>query len=210
MAVKVLIVDDLEVVQRGLESMFERSEVRVVGAASSGAEAVRLARRHRPDVVLLDVRLGDEDGLDAIGPLRAAAPGVRVLILSAFDNPTYIARAASAGAHDYLSKTIGRTALFEAVANAARGTIPSREGALRKVSAAIANSDLPAGADVPLTPRETQVLRSLAMGLSNREIAATFGISVETVKEHVQNLLRKTALADRTQAAVWAIRRGLA
>ncbi len=210
MAVKVLIVDDLEVVQRGLESMFERSEVRVVGAASSGAEAVRLARRHRPDVVLLDVRLGDEDGLDAIGPLRAAAPGVRVLILSAFDNPTYIARAASAGAHDYLSKTIGRTALIEAVANAARGTIPSREGALRKVSAAIANSDLPAGADVPLTPRETQVLRSLAMGLSNREIAATFGISVETVKEHVQNLLRKTALADRTQAAVWAIRRGLA
>ena len=210
MAVKVLIVDDLEVVQRGLESMFERSEVRVVGAASSGAEAVRLARRHRPDVVLLDVRLGDEDGLDAIGPLRAAAPGVRVLILSAFDNPTYIARAASAGAHDYLSKTIGRTALIEAVANAARGTIPSREGALRKVSAAIANSDLPAGADVPLTPRETQVLRSLAMGLSNREIAATFGISVETVKEHVQNVLRKTALADRTQAAVWAIRRGLA
>jgi DNA-binding NarL/FixJ family response regulator len=205
-----LIVDDLEVVQRGLESMFERSEVRVVGAASSGAEAVRLARRHRPDVVLLDVRLGDEDGLDAIGPLRAAAPGVRVLILSAFDNPTYIARAASAGAHDYLSKTIGRTALIEAVANAARGTIPSREGALRKVSAAIANSDLPAGADVPLTPRETQVLRSLAMGLSNREIAATFGISVETVKEHVQKLLRKTALADRTQAAVWAIRRGLA
>jgi DNA-binding NarL/FixJ family response regulator len=190
--------------------MFERSEVRVVGAASSGAEAVRLARRHRPDVVLLDVRLGDEDGLDAIGPLRAAAPGVRVLILSAFDNPTYIARAASAGAHDYLSKTIGRTALIEAVANAARGTIPSREGALRKVSAAIANSDLPAGADVPLTPRETQVLRSLAMGLSNREIAATFGISVETVKEHVQKLLRKTALADRTQAAVWAIRRGLA
>ena len=121
-----------------------------------------------------------------------------------------VARAASAGAHDYLSKTIGRTALIDAVTNAARGTIPSREGALRKVSAAIANSDLPAGADVPLTPRETQVLRSLAMGLSNREIAATFGISVETVKEHVQNLLRKTALADRTQAAVWAIRRGLA
>lgn len=210
MSVKVLVVDDMELVRLGLASMFERSEVHVVGAASSGAEAVQLARRHRPDVVLLDVRLGDEDGLDAIGPLRAAAPGVRVLILSAFDNPTYIARAASAGAHDYLSKTIGRTALIEAVANAARGTIPSREGALRKVSAAIANSDLPAGADVPLTPRETQVLRSLAMGLSNREIAATFGISVETVKEHVQKLLRKTALADRTQAAVWAIRRGLA
>lgn len=210
MAVKVLIVDDLEVVQRGLESMFERSEVSVVGAASSAAEAVRLARRHRPDVVLLDVRLGEEDGLDAIGPLRDAAPGVRVLILSAFDNPTYVARAASAGAHDYLSKTIGRTALIEAVTSAARGTIPARGGAMRRVSASIANRELPAGADVPLTPRETQVLRSLAMGLSNREIAATFGISVETVKEHVQNLLRKTALGDRTQAAVWAIRRGLA
>lgn len=210
MWVNVLIVDDLEVVRRGLESMFARSEVRVVGAAACGEEAVRLARQHRPDVVLLDVRLGDEDGLEAITPLLAAAPGARVVILSAFDNPTYVARAAAAGAHDYLSKSIGRTALIEAVNAAARGALPASGGALRRVSASIASRELPPGADVSLTPRETQVLRSLAMGLSNREIAATFGISVETVKEHVQNLLRKTALGDRTQAAVWAIRRGLA
>jgi len=210
MAVKVLIVDDLEVVRCGLESMFERSEVSVVATATTGAEAVRLARRHRPEVVLLDVRLGTEDGLDAIGPLLAAAPGIRVLVLSAYDNPTYVARAASAGAHDFLTKTIGRADLIEAVTGAARGTTPARGSAMRTVSASIANRDLPAGTDVPLTPRETQVLRSLAMGLSNREIAATFGISVETVKEHVQNLLRKTALGDRTQAAVWAIRRGIA
>ena len=210
MAVNVLIVDDLEIVRCGLESMFARSEVNVVGSAASGEEAVRLARRHRPDVVLLEARLGHEDGLDVIGSLLAATPGVRVLILSAFDNPTYVARAASAGAHDYLTKSIGRTALIEAVTSAAGGGPPARGSAMRKVSASLANRDLPAGSDVPLTPRETQVLRSLAMGLSNREIAATFGISVETVKEHVQNLLRKTALGDRTQAAVWAIRRGIA
>ena len=142
--------------------------------------------------------------------MLAAALGVRVVILSAFDNPTYVARAASAGAHDYLAKSIGRADLIEAVTGAASGAVPARGGAMRRMSAALANRELPAGADVPLTPRETQVLRSLALGLSNREIAATFGISVETVKEHVQNLLRKTELGDRTQAAVWAIRRGMA
>jgi DNA-binding NarL/FixJ family response regulator len=209
MSVKVLVVDDMELVRLGLASMFERSEVHVVGAASSGAEAVQFARRHRPDVVLLDVRLGDEDGLDLIGRLRSAAPDCRVVVLSAFDNPTYVARAASAGAHDYLAKSIGRTALIDAVVGAARGAPPVRGGVMQKVSASLADRDLPPGAEFPLTPRETQVLRSLALGLSNREIAATFGISVETVKEHVQNLLRKTALGDRTQAAVWAIRQGL-
>ena len=163
MPIKVLIADDHEVARRGLASLLKDSPARVVGEAETPAEAIRMTRRLKPDVVLLDVRFGDEDGLDAIKKIRAAAQGVRVVMFSAYENPTYVARSVSAG-----------------------------------------------DARLPLTPRETQVLRHVAMGLSNKEIADSLEISVETVKEHVQNLLRKVSLADRTQAAVWAIRQGLA
>ena len=208
MPVPVLIVDDHELVRRGLASMLRDSGIRVVAEATTGAEAVRLARRHKPAVVLLDVRLGSEDGLDSIRRLRTAAPAARVLAFSAFDNPTYVARAVSAGAHDYLLKSASRAVLISAINGAAAGDPPTRAGEMRRMASAMASQERPA-ADLPLTPRETQVLRNVAMGLSNREIADALGISVETVKEHVQNLLRKVQLADRTQAAVWALRNGL-
>jgi DNA-binding NarL/FixJ family response regulator len=210
MATTVLIADDHEIVRRGLASVFKDSGVRIVAEATTGDEAIRLARRHKPDVVLLDVRLGTEDGIDSIKRLRTAAPTARVVAFSAFDNPTYVARAVSAGAHDYLLKTASRAELITAVTGAASGAAPTRGGELRRMATSMANQELPADADVPLTPRETQVLRLVAMGLSNREIADALEISVETVKEHVQNLLRKVDLADRTQAAVWALRHGLA
>ncbi|MFM8435153.1 MAG: response regulator [Planctomycetia bacterium] len=209
MPITVLIVDDHEIVRRGLASVFKDSGIRIVSEATTGTEAVRLARRHKPDVVLLDIRLGDEDGLDSIRRLRTAAPAARVVAFSAFDNPTYVARAVSAGAHDYLLKTASRADLVAAVTGAATGQPASRAGELRRMASSIASRELPADTAVPLTPRETQVLRLVAMGLSNREIADALEISVETVKEHVQNLLRKVELADRTQAAVWALRNGL-
>jgi DNA-binding NarL/FixJ family response regulator len=210
MPITVLIVDDHEIVRRGLASIFKDSGVRIVAEGATGAEAVRLARRHKPDVVLLDVRLGAEDGLDSIRRLRTAAPAARVVAFSAFDNPTYVARAVSAGAHDYVLKSATRADLLNAVTGAASGAEPTRAGELRRMANSMASRELPADATVPLTPRETQVLRLVAMGLSNREIADALEISVETVKEHVQNLLRKIELADRTQAAVWALRNGLA
>lgn len=210
MATTLLIADDHEIVRRGLASIFKESGIRIVAEAANGAEAIRLARRHKPDVVLLDVRLGAEDGLDSIKRLRSAAPAARVVAFSAFDNPTYVARAVSAGAHDYVLKSASRADLITAVTGAASGSPPTRGGELRRMAMSMANKQLPADADVPLTPRETQVLRLVAMGLSNREIADALEISVETVKEHVQNLLRKVDLADRTQAAVWALRNGLA
>ena len=209
MPITVLIVDDHEIVRRGLASVFKDSGVRIVSEATTGAEAVRLARRHKPEVVLLDIRLGEEDGLDSIRRLRTAAPTARVVAFSAFDNPTYVARAVSAGAHDYLLKTASRADLIAAVTGAATGAPPTRTGELRRMASSIANRELPAHTAVPLTPRETQVLRLVAMGLSNREIADALEISIETVKEHVQNLLRKVELGDRTQAAVWALRNGL-
>ncbi len=210
MPTKLLIVDDHDVIRHGLASMFKDSEVRVAGEATTADEAVRAARKLKPDVVLLDVLLGGGDSLDSIKRVRSAAPTARVVMFSAFDNPTYIARAVSAGAHDYILKTATRTEVLAAVTGAAAGATPTRFGELRRMATSMARREAAAGGGVQLTPRETQVIRLVAMGLSNQEIADSLGISVETVKEHVQNLLRKTALNDRTQAAVWALRNGLA
>ena len=211
--VRLLIVDDHEIVRRGVAQLVASADVRVVGEAADGTAAVAAARRHKPDVVLLDVRMGGKganDGLDAIRRIRSAAPNARIVMLSAFDNSTYVARAVSAGAHDFILKTATRKELLDAIGGAARNAEPARSGAFRRMAAAMTRREASVASDVPLTPRETQVLRHLALGLSNREIAAALEISVETVKEHVQNLLRKIAVDDRTQAAVWAIRHGIA
>ncbi len=205
----VLIADDHDVVRKGLVSLFEGSGVRVCGESTSLEETVKQAKKLRPDVVLLDVRFGDHDGLDAIRSIRAAAPQSRVVMFSAFDNPTYVARAIAAGAHDYLLKTAGRDEVLTAVQGAAAGDPPTRAGQLRRMAGQMARRETPENLGIPLTPRETQVLRLITMGLSNQEIGDALEISVETVKEHVQNLLRKLAVNDRTQAAVWALRHGL-
>ncbi|MFM9059772.1 MAG: response regulator [Planctomycetaceae bacterium] len=210
MPIKVLVADDHDVVRHGIASLLKDSAARVCGEATTPDEAVRQARRLKPDVVLLDVRLGDRDGLDVVKKIRSAAPGTQVVMFSAFDNPTYVARAASAGAHDYLVKTASRSEIVAAITRAAEGAEPARGGHLRRMAGALSKREAPTDAKLPLTPRETQVLRHVALGLSNKEIADALEISVETVKEHVQNMLRKVSLADRTQAAVWAIRQGLA
>jgi len=131
-------------------------------------------------------------------------------MFTAFDNPTYIARAVAAGAHDYILKSCSRDELLDSIMNAASGQIPVRAGELRRVATTMSNRVATPDPDIPLTQREMQVLRHVALGLSNKEIAQSLTISVETVKEHVQNILRKLAVSDRTQAAVWAVRRGLA
>lgn len=210
MATRLLIIDDHELVRRGVAEMVGSANVQIVAEAADGDAGVTAARRHKPDVVLLDVRMGGKNGLDAIRRIRAAAPQARIVMLSAFDSSTYVARAVSAGAHDYVLKTATRKELLEAIGNAANKTAPSRSGEFRRIAGAMAKRETSLNPEVPLTARETQVLRQVALGLSNREIADALDISVETVKEHVQNLLRKTALEDRTQAAVWAIRHGIA
>jgi len=209
MAVKVVIADDHEVVRRGLVSLLAGSEVTIVGQAASGDEAVKVAKKTKPQVVLLDVRMPGVDGLSALESLRQSMPGVKVVMLSTFDNPTYVARAVAAGAHDYVLKGCTRSDLIRSITAAAAGEQPARVGELRRVATTMANRSDSPNPDVPLTARETQVLRHMALGLTNKEIAQSLTISVETVKEHVQNILRKLAVSDRTQAAVWAVRRGL-
>ena len=208
--IKIIIADDHEVVRCGLVSLLDDTGIEVVAEAESGDDAVRLAKKYKPDVILLDIRMAPgTDGLIALEKIRADAPGVICIMLTTFDNPTYVARAVASGAHDYVLKGCSRQELLDAVTGAAAGKLPMRAGELRRVATTMANRVPTPDPDVPLTAREMQVLRHVALGLSNKEIAKSLTISVETVKEHVQNILRKLTVSDRTQAAVWAVRRGL-
>jgi len=159
--------------------------------------------------VLLDIRMPDTDGLAALEQIRKRSPDARVVMLSTYDNPTYIARAVALGASDYVLKGSSREDLVATIQAAAAGESPCRSGELRRIAGAMKVRQVIDDDDVPLTQRETQVLRHVALGLSNKEIGRSLEISVETVKEHVQNILRKIAVSDRTQAAVWAVRKGL-
>jgi DNA-binding NarL/FixJ family response regulator len=209
MSVKVLIADDHEVVRSGLVSLLADSDVKVVAEAADGNEAVKMAVKHKPDVVLLDIRMPENDGLEALEKIHRELPETRVVMLSTYDNPTYVARAVALGASDYVLKGASRRELIATITAAAEGKSPSETGQLRKVAGAMSKHVAGPAEQIPLTTRETQVLRHVALGLSNKEIGRSLSISIETVKEHVQNILRKIAVTDRTQAAVWAVRRGL-
>ena len=209
--VRIIVADDHEVVRSGLVSLLHGTDIEIVAEASTSEEVVSLVCIHKPDVVLLDIRMAPgSGGLIALEKIRDAVPSVQCVMLTAFDNPTYIARAVAAGAHDYILKSCSRDELLDSIMNAASGQIPVRAGELRRVATTMSNRVATPDPDIPLTQREMQVLRHVALGLSNKEIAQSLTISVETVKEHVQNILRKLAVSDRTQAAVWAVRRGLA
>jgi DNA-binding NarL/FixJ family response regulator len=209
MPVDVLIADDHEVVRAGLKALLEGTEIRIVAEATSGNTALKLASKHRPDLVLLDVRMPDGDGLNCLARIKLELPNTPVVMFSSSDNPTYVARAVALGAAGYLSKSATRKEIIDAIHAAASGdAIWSREE-LRRVTGALAAPRNASDADVPLTKRESEVLKQLAFGLTNKEIAQSLGISYETVKEHVQHILRKIGVSDRTQAAVWAVRKNL-
>jgi DNA-binding NarL/FixJ family response regulator len=209
MAVKVLVVDDHEVVRTGIASLLSGSNVKIVAEAGTSSEAVKMAAKYKPDVILLDIRLPDGDGLDAMPKLKKSAPKASVVVLSTYDNPTYIARAVASGACDYMLKGASRSELLNAINAAADGKSPSSVGEMAKIAGSMAKRNTVEIDEISLTNRETQVLRHVALGLSNKEIAGALEISIETVKEHVQNILRKIAVTDRTQAAVWAVKKGL-
>lgn len=209
MSIQVLIADDHEVVRTGLRSLLADTDVKIAAEAKSGEEAVQMALKRDPQVVLLDVRMPGGDGLTALGRIKLDRPDMPVLMLSSYDNPTYVARAVALGAAGYVLKSSSKEELVEAIRAAAAGeSIWSREE-LRRVTGALATPRLAADVEVPLTQRESEVLRQLSLGLTNKEIAQTLHISYETVKEHVQHILRKVGVSDRTQAAVWAVRKGL-
>jgi len=208
MSISVLIVDDHAIVRSGLRSMLADDDIEVVGEAVDGTQALEKTLKLKPDVVLLDIRMQRADGLAALQKIREKSPDTRVMILSTYDNPTYVARSVALGAKDYLLKGCSREVLLARIRDVANDKPPGDDSIMHSVRETMAQRKN-SHADFPLTNRELQVLRHIALGLSNREIGASLEISVETVKEHVQNILRKINAVDRTQAAVWAVKRGL-
>ncbi|MCH2595967.1 MAG: response regulator transcription factor [Pirellulales bacterium] len=209
MAIRVLVADDHTVVRAGIRSMVEGSEIEIIAEAANGNQALELALENPPNLVLLDVRMPECDGITCLSRLRTKLPDVPVLMFSAFDNPTYIARAVALGATGFLVKTASRDEFLTAIRSASSGEAIWTREELRRVTGALSTPHIAVDLEVPLTKRESEVLKQLALGLSNKEIALALSISYETVKEHVQHILRKVGVSDRTQAAVWAVRKGL-
>lgn len=209
MPISLVVADDHEVVRTGIASLLEGTDISIVGEAPSGDVAVELTGKHQPDAVLMDVRMIEGDGLSALERIRAEWPNIPVVMLSTHDNPTYIARSLALGARDYVLKGASKDLLVDSIRRAVAGETTSDESVASPVREAMQKRQPPESDDIPLTKRELQVLRHIALGLSNREIGKSLTISIETVKEHVQNILRKLQVNDRTQAAVWAVKRGL-
>ncbi|MDG2380348.1 MAG: response regulator transcription factor [Pirellulaceae bacterium] len=209
MAIRMIIADDHEVVRTGIRGILEGTEIEVVGEATTGDEAVRMSMELKPDLVVLDIRMVGGDGLTALGRIKLDQPEMPMLMFSTYDNPTYIARSVALGANGYILKNSTCERFVESIRRVANGENIWTRDELRRVTGALATPRLSADMEVPLTQRESEVLRQLALGLTNKEIALALSISYETVKEHVQHILRKVGVSDRTQAAVWAVRKGL-
>jgi DNA-binding NarL/FixJ family response regulator len=209
MPIKLIVVDDQEVVRKGLMSLLAGEDIEIVAEAATGKEAISKTKKHKPDVLLMDVAMQEMDGLDAFERIRKVSPTTKVVMMSLHDNPSYVARAAALGASDFLLKDVPGKTFAAAIRRAVQGVSPSEDSLFSTVRARLQQRPDPQADEVPLTRREYQVLRHLGYGLSNREIGFSLKISVETVKEHVQNILRKFDMPDRTAAAVWAVKRGL-
>ena len=217
--IRILIADDHLVVREGLQLILSlEADMEVVATAVNGIEAVRLAAECQPDVILMDLRMPGMDGLEAIRHIRAQLPQIAIVILTTYNEDDLMLRGLQAGASGFLLKDTGRNALFNSIRAAARGETLLQPDILARVlaqahtppttPAPAAPNDAPP-LDTALTERELDVLKQIAYGKSNHEIAAALSISHATVKTHVSNLLGKLHLADRTQAAILAIREGL-
>lgn len=209
--IRVLVADDHAVVVRGLQALINTEhDMEVVGSAADGVEAVEAAQGLRPHVILLDLQMPRQDGLEAIAQIKATQPDARVLVLTSFDDDERVFAAVKAGALGYLLKDTPPPDLIAAIRHVSQGkpVLPS-DIALKIIQEMQRSSPLPPTPD-PLTPREVEVLRLVARGLSNDEIAGQLTLSERTVRTHISNILGKLHLANRTKAALYALKEGLA
>ena len=206
--ISVVIADDHPFVRHGLRTYLETLEdMDVAGEATNGVEAVELVERLLPDVVLMDLVMPELDGIGAIRRIREVAPSTRVIALTSFADDEKVFPAIKAGAAGYLLKDVRPADLADAVRKASRGeALLAPSVAARLMQEVSGERPAPAG----LTARELEVLRLIARGMSNKQIARELVVSEKTVKTHVSNILAKLHLADRTQAALYAVREGLA
>jgi len=199
---KVLLVDDHDLIRKGLRHAFERDrQFEVVGEAATAAEGVRQAGALQPDVVIMDLRLPRMNGVEAITRIREESPGARIVVLTTFDGDEDIYRALQAGARGYLLKGMDADDLTAAIRSVHAGKSRIPTVVAERLAERMSGSEL--------TARELDVLRLIVQGRSNREIAADLHISEATVKTHINNLLSKLGVSDRTQAATTALQRGL-
>lgn len=207
MPLAVFLIDSQPVVRLGLRTFLHHSGLSISGEASTGEEALAHPSLTRSDLILLEVRLSGMDGLDLLQKIMALDPRTRVLLYVGNDNPTYQARGIALGAQGLVLKTESLEALLTAINNVSQGGTYWTRDPRRAIngSGKRGKASLPVS-DVALTQREMDVLVQLSNGLTNKEIASSLGIGYETVKEHVQHVLRKLGVTDRTQAAVWAVR----
>ena len=213
---KLLVVDDQAAIREALATMLDMTAgLTVVGTASDGEQAVAAVREKRPDVVLMDLRMPKMDGIAATGTILREFPETAVVVLTTFDDDSSIVAALGAGARGYLTKQAGRADIARAVRAAAAGqAILDPAVQARLVSAAMSSpvpTAVPSSGELPegLSPREAEVLKLIAAGKSNREIAGELFVSEATVKTHINNLFAKAGLRDRAQAVHYAFTHGL-
>lgn len=222
--VRVLIADDHALVREGMRAMLVREPgLEVVGEAENGREALELCRELRPNLVLMDVRMPEMDGMTATRAIKEESPSVSVLIITTHESPEYLMDAIRAGAAGYVLKDSTKQQLLNAVRRVISGESPLNQELAMQLLQRLTDKNrqrtdsLPASArkrqeetlPEPLTPRETEILRLLALGKKNREVAQDLRVSLSTVKTHIQHLVAKLGVADRTQAAVRAAELGL-
>ena len=212
-AITVLIADDHPMVREGLRSMLDTEGIEIIGEAVNGADAVEQAQHSTPDVVLMDVRMPDMDGLAATEIIKQAVPQTSIVVITSYESKEYLRRAIEAGAAGYLLKGMSRESLIDAVRLVKGGgsLIDARllSELLKDMGVEGSRFQGVEGALEALTPREQEVLNLLVRGLTNKEIASEMHYSVGTVKNVVQRVIEKLGVSDRTQAAVYAVRAGM-
>jgi NarL family two-component system response regulator LiaR len=209
--IRVLVADDHAIIRKGLKAVLELvPDIQIVGEAENGLEAVKQAEKLHPNVILMDLVMPEMDGIEAIRRIKAFQPEVPILVLTTFTGEELIFPAVKAGALGYQLKDSSPEALIEAIRQVHRGEPSLHPTIARKLlQELLTPSEKPPTSD-PLTQREVEVLRLIAQGYENKEIAAKLVISEATARTHVSNILSKLHLASRTQAALYALREGLA
>ena len=204
--IQILLADNHEMVRHGVKSLLEGTEIKVAAEASTVQAAIKLALEKEIDLVLMDVSMPDGDGLTALQRIKLERPEMPVVLFSAYDNPASIAKAIALGAGGFLLKGCSREELLDTIRAVVAGESTWSKEKLRSASRSLRAPQIGGSLEASLSDVEGEVLRQIAHGLTNKQIAATMKSNEMTIREHVKQILRKIGVVDRTQAALWAVR----